>query len=239
MVARVDGRKPAELRTLRFEGGVQKHPIGSVLVAMGETRVLCASTIEEKVPSFLQGAGRGWVTAEYGMLPTATGVRTARGGIHGRNMEIQRLIGRSLRAVASLDAFGERTVRVDCDVIQADGGTRTAAITGGFIVLVEAFKKLLEKGEITRLPIKDQVAAVSVGVVKDEIVLDLNYEEDFLADVDMNVVITGSGDLVEIQGTAEEGAFSREQLDAMLDLAWKGIQNIHKAQLEHLGLKNS
>lgn len=236
MVERVGGRRLDDLRTLRFEGGVQKHPLGSVMVHMGDTRVLCASTIEDKAPPFLSGRGQGWVTAEYGMLPTSTGVRSNRGGGQGRSMEIQRLIGRSLRAVTNLRGFGERTVKVDCDVIQADGGTRTAAITGGFLVLVEALKSLQQAGEINRLPIKDQVAAVSVGIVRGEILLDLNYEEDSAADVDMNVVMTGSGDLVELQGTAEEGAFSREELDGMLDLAWKGIQEIHKAQLAQLGL---
>jgi ribonuclease PH len=239
MGSRVGGRAPEELRPLRFEGRFQKHPLASVLVRMGDTRVICAATMEEKAPPFLQGQGRGWVTAEYGMLPTSTGVRTTRGANQGRTMEIQRLIGRSLRAVTDLNALGERTIRIDCDVIQADGGTRTAAITGGFLVLVEAFRTLQERGDLKRLAIKDQVAAVSVGIVRGEIVLDLNYEEDAMADVDMNVVMTGSGDLVEIQGTAEEGAFSKEQLDGMLELAWKGIQDIHKAQLEHLGLKKS
>lgn len=234
MATRVDGRKPEELRPLSFEGGVQKHPLGCVAVEMGDTRVLCAATAEDMVPQFLKGSGQGWVTAEYAMLPTSTETRTPREGTRGRDMEIQRLIGRSLRAVTDLLAFGERTIRIDCDVLQADGGTRTAAIIGGFLALVEAFQKLQGAGEITRLPIKDQVAAVSVGVVKGEILLDLNYAEDTMADVDMNVVMTGSGEFVEIQGTAEEGAFGRDQLNDMLNLAWKGIQEIHVVQIEYL-----
>jgi ribonuclease PH len=235
MAERGDGRKPQDLRPLGIQVGVQKHAWGSVILSMGDTRVLCAATVEDLVPPFLKGKGQGWVTAEYSMLPASTDVRTSREGNRARSMEIQRLIGRALRAVTNLRGFGERTVRIDCDVIQADGGTRTAAVNGGFLAMVQAFRRLQTRGEIGRLPIKDQVAAVSVGVVRGEILLDLNYAEDARADVDMNVVMTSSGDLVEVQGTAEEGAFSRQQMDEMLDWAWKGIQEVQGFQLAHLG----
>lgn len=234
---RSDGRRPDQMRRLTFEGGVQKYALGSILVGMGDTKVLCAASLEDVVPPFLKGKGRGWVTAEYGMLPASTEVRIARDANRGRSMEIQRLIGRSLRAVTDLRGLGERTIRVDCDVIQADGGTRTAAITGGFLALVEGLRKMKEAGQIHRLPIKDQVAAVSVGMVRGELLLDLNYAEDAMAEVDANLVMTGSGDLVEVQCTGEEGAFSREQLNEMLDLAWIGIRQIHKAQLRFLGME--
>jgi ribonuclease PH len=236
MSSRSDGRRPDQIRRLTFQGGVQRHALGSVLVGMGDTKVLCAASLEESVPHFLKGRGQGWVTAEYGMLPASTEVRTPREGNRGRTMEIQRLVGRSLRAVTDLRGFGERTIRLDCDVIQADGGTRTASITGGFLALVEGFRKMKEAGLIHRLPVKDQVAAVSVGIVRGELLLDLNYAEDAAAEVDTNVVMTGSGDLVEVQCTGEEGAFSREQLERMLDLAWKGIQEIHELQLRFLGM---
>ncbi len=229
------GRGERDLRPLLVEFGVQKYALGSVLFAMGDTRVLCAVTVEESVPPFLKGKGQGWVTAEYGMLPASTQTRTPRDTNRGRTMEIQRLVGRCLRAVTDLNALGERTVRVDCDVIQADGSTRTAAINGGFLALFLALKGLRDSGVLSRIPIKDQVGAVSVGIVEGRIMLDLDYAEDFVAQVDMNVVMTGSGDLVEIQGTAEEGAFSREQLSEMLDVAWKGIQQIHTFQRLHLG----
>jgi ribonuclease PH len=228
------GRGERDLRPIVVEMGVQKYALGSVMFAMGDTRVLCAATVEESVPPFLKGKGQGWVTAEYGMLPASTQTRTPRETNRGRTMEIQRLIGRCLRAVTDLNALGERTVRVDCDVIQADGSTRTAAINGGFLALFLALKGLRDSGVLSRIPIKDQVGAVSVGIVEGRIMLDLDYAEDFVAQVDMNVVMTGSGDLVEIQGTAEEGAFSREQLSEMLDLAWKGIQEIHSFQRLHL-----
>jgi ribonuclease PH len=233
---RADGRERDELRPLKFTAGVQKHPLASVLVEMGDTKVLCAASLEDSVPPFLKGTGQGWVTAEYSMLPTSTEVRTPRDGNKGRKMEIQRLIGRSLRAVTDLTGFGESTMRVDCDVIQADGGTRTAAINGAFVALVEAFRSLKEAGEINKLPIKDQVGAVSVGILRGEVLLDLNYAEDADAEVDLNAVMTGSGDIVEIQGTAEEFAFSRQQLDVMLDMAWAGIQRIHRVQLDFLRL---
>lgn len=228
------GRGQHQLRTLVVEAGVQRYAWGSVMFCMGDTKVLCAATVEETVPAFLKGKGQGWVTAEYGMLPASTELRTPREGNRGRTLEIQRIIGRSLRAVTDLRALGERTVRIDCDVIQADGGTRTAAINGGFLALVHALARLIHLRSINRMPIKDQVGAVSVGIVDGDVLLDLDYSEDFRAEVDMNVVMTGSGELVEVQGTAEEGVFSREQLDRMLDLAWEGIRKIHEVQKTHL-----
>jgi ribonuclease PH len=228
------GRAQDQLRALVVELGVQKHAWGSVMFCMGETKLLCAATVEEGVPAFLKGKGQGWVTAEYGMLPASTEVRTPREGNRGRTSEIQRLIGRSLRAVTDLRGLGERTVRIDCDVIQADGGTRTAAINGGFLALTHALARLVNSGAINRIPIKDQVGAVSVGIVEGHVLLDLDYWEDYRAEVDMNVVMTASGELVEIQGTAEDGVFSRGQLDRMLDLAWEGIRKIHELQKDHL-----
>lgn len=228
------GRGWDQLRALLVEPGVQKHAWGSVIFSMGDTRVLCAATVEEGVPAFLKGKGQGWVTAEYGMLPASTEVRTPREGNRGRASEIQRLIGRSLRAVTDLVGLGERTVRIDCDVIQADGGTRTAAINGGFLALVQALARLVGSGGLNRIPIKDQIGAVSVGIVDGQILLDLDYAEDYKAAVDMNVVMTGSGDLVEIQATAEDGVFSRAELDKMLDLAREGTRRIHEMQRAHL-----
>lgn len=233
-MGRREGRGRDQLRHLAVEVGVQCHAWGSVIFSVGQTKVLCAATVEEGVPTFLKGKGQGWVTAEYGMLPASTEIRTPREGNRGRNTEIQRLIGRCLRAVTDLWGLGERTIRIDCDVIQADGGTRTAAINGGFLALVHALERLRGSGVIHRLPLKDQVGAVSVGLVGGALLLDLDYSEDSRAEVDMNVVMTGSGDLVEVQGTAEEGAFSREQLDMMLNLAWKGIQEIHLFQRSYL-----
>ncbi|MEJ5378363.1 MAG: ribonuclease PH [bacterium] len=233
MAARM-GREADQLRAVVVESGVQKHAWGSVIFSMGDTRVLCAATVEEAVPAFLKGKGQGWVTAEYGMLPASTEVRTPRDANRGRTSEIQRLIGRSLRAITDLRGLGERTVRIDCDVIQADGGTRTAAINGGFLALVQALVKLMKTGAISRIPIKDQVGAVSVGIVGGNVLLDLDYWEDYRAEVDMNVVMTGSGDLVEIQGTAEDGVFSRSQLEEMLEMAWKGIYKIHELQRAYL-----
>lgn len=228
------GRGQDQLRSLVVELSVQKHAWGSVMFSMGETKVLCAATVEEVVPAFIKGKAQGWVTAEYGMLPASTEVRTPREGNRGRTSEIQRLIGRSLRAVTDLRGLGERTVRIDCDVIQADGGTRTAAINGGFLALVHALARLVNSGTINRIPIKDHVGAVSVGIVEGRVLLDLDYWEDYRAEVDMNVVMTGSGELVEIQGTAEDGVFSRAQLDKMLDLAWEGIRKILELQRAHL-----
>jgi ribonuclease PH len=224
---RSDGRSPADLRPLKLETGVLLHAEGSALIQVGHTRVLCAASVEDGVPAFLKGSGKGWVTAEYGMLPRATATRTpreaARGKQGGRTLEIQRLIGRSLRAVTDLQAFGERTVWVDCDVLQADGGTRTASITGAYVALVEAFRTLIRRNAVSAVPLRDAVAAVSVGLVGGRPLLDLDYREDSAADVDMNVVMTGAGELVEVQATGEERPFSRAQFGELLDLAWSGV----------------
>jgi ribonuclease PH len=217
-----------------------RHPEGSVLVEFGDTRVLCTASVLDKVPQFLKGRGEGWLTAEYGMLPRATGTRTereaAKGKQSGRTLEIQRLIGRSLRAVVDLSATGERTIHVDCDVLQADGGTRTAAITGGFVAVYDALRWMQDQGMIDRLPVRDCVAAVSVGIVGGEALLDLDYVEDSSCDTDMNVVMTGAGGFVEVQGTAEGAPFARAQMDAMLALARSGIERLIAIQKAALGL---
>ena len=227
-----------DLRPIEMTRNYLKHADGSVLIRAGDTHVICAVSIEDKVPPFLRGSGQGWLTAEYSMLPRATEQRTqreaTRGKVSGRTMEIQRLIGRALRAVVDLRGFGERTMWVDCDVIQADGGTRTASITGSFVALVDAFAKLKNKGAIAALPIKDYLAAISVGIVKRELLLDLKYEEDSNADVDMNVVMTGKGDFVEVQGTGENGTFSRATMNEMMDLSEIGIRKIFQLQKEVL-----
>jgi ribonuclease PH len=236
---RIDARRPDELRPTRLTPHFLIHPEGSVLIEAGRTRVICTASIEDRVPPFLRGSGKGWVTAEYGMLPRATTTRSTReastGKVGGRTQEIQRLIGRSLRAVTALDALGERTVWIDCDVIQADGGTRTAAITGGFVALVLALDSLRTAGTFTRLPITDFVAATSVGVVGGEPMLDLAYEEDSRADTDMNVVQTGDGRFIEVQGTAEAEPFSREALDSLLELATGGIRQLVALQRDIVG----
>jgi ribonuclease PH len=235
MSVRPSGRAADELRELRFERGYTKHPEGSVLVAFGATRVLCTASVEESVPGFLRGQNQGWVTAEYGMLPRATHTRSAReaarGKQTGRTQEIQRLIGRSLRAVVDLKGLGERTVTLDCDVLQADGGTRTAAITGAFVALADAVDVLLAKRVISANPLHGQVAAVSVGIYRGTPVLDLDYAEDSNAETDMNVVMNSGGAFVEVQGTAEGHAFRRHELDQLLDLATRGIARLHAAQL--------
>jgi ribonuclease PH len=227
---RPSGRKPEDLRAVRIQRGFTRQPEGSVLVEFGETRVLCTASVEERVPGFLRDTGRGWVTAEYGMLPRATNTRTdreaARGKQSGRTQEIQRLIGRSLRSVVDLASLGQRTIQLDCDVLQADGGTRTAAITGAFVALSDAVAWLKSKGLLAANPIRDHVAAVSVGVYKGTPVLDLDYAEDSSCDCDMNIVMTGSAGLVEIQGTAEGAPFSRAELDALLGLAQRGIAEL-------------
>jgi ribonuclease PH len=227
---RADGRGPADLRAVRFTPGYLKHADGSCLVEIGDTRVVCAVSVEEKVPPFLKGRAEGWVTAEYGMLPRATNTRSpreaAKGAPTGRTHEIQRLIGRSLRAVVDAKALGERTLWVDCDVIQADGGTRCASITGAFVALVEAVRRLRRGGSLPDLPVTDYVAAVSVGKVGDAILLDLNYDEDSAAQVDMNVVKTGRGRFVEIQGTAEGQPFSEDEMRELLAAADKGIKDL-------------
>ena len=230
-MVRNDGRKSDQLRPVKMTLGAQDYPEGSVLVATGDTRVLCAVTVESGVPSFLRGLGRGWVTAEYAMLPRSTLTRTPRSSINkGRTKEIQRLIGRSLRAIMDLETLGERTLTVDCDVLQADGGTRTASITGAYVALELAIRGLVARGDISRSPIKQQVAATSVGLVAGEALLDLNYEEDFRADVDFNVVMTDDDRFVEVQGSGEEAVFGRGELDRVLDLAGLGIAELIQAQ---------
>ena len=237
---RLSGRFPDQLRPVHIARGYTRHAEGSVLVEFGDTRVICTASVEEKVPAFLKGKGRGWLTAEYGMLPRSTGTRMQReaaaGKQSGRTQEIQRLIGRSLRAVTTLALLGERTIQIDCDVIQADGGTRTAAITGAFVALHDAVRFLLERQLIAQWPVVDHVAAVSVGVFEGMAMLDLDYREDSACETDMNVVMTGGGGLVEVQGTAEAKPFSRSQLDAMVDLAATGIARLVEAQRAALGV---
>jgi len=236
---RTDGRRPNQLRDVKFTLGYIRYPEGSVLIEMGATKVICNATVEEKVPPFLKGQGKGWVTAEYSMLPRATATRNQReankGKISGRTNEIQRLIGRSLRAVVDLEALGERTVTLDCDVIQADGGTRTASITASFVALVLALEKLVADRKLARLPIIDWLAAVSVGKVEDNLLADLCYEEDSRAVVDMNVIMTGQGHFVELQGTAEGYPFSRAELDRLLELGQQGVQELIGLQKTALG----
>ena len=240
-MTRPSQRATNQLRAIELIRHYTKHAEGSVLVKFGDTHVLCTASVEEKVPGFLKGKGQGWVTAEYGMLPRSTGTRmdreAARGKQSGRTQEIQRLIGRSLRAVIDLEKLGERTIHFDCDVIQADGGTRTASITGAYVAMQDAISVLLTKGLLTASPIKDSVAAISVGVYKGTPVLDLDYIEDSDCDTDMNVVMTGSGGFVEIQGTAEGEPFARETMNAMLDLAVHGIQQITALQTKALQMK--
>lgn len=239
MSVRPSGRAPDELRELSFVRGFTEHAEGSVLVGFGGTKVLCTASVEESVPSFLRGKGQGWVTAEYGMLPRATHTRSpreaARGKQSGRTQEIQRLIGRALRAVVDLKALGERTVTIDCDVLQADGGTRTAAITGGFVALADAVDALIKRRLLGASPLHGQVAAVSVGIYRGAAVLDLDYAEDSNAETDMNVVMNSGGAFVEVQGTAEGHAFRRDELDRLLDLAASGIARLHAAQLTARG----
>ena len=239
-MTRPSNRQNDELRQIRITRAYTKHAEGSVLVEFGDTKVLCTASVEEKVPGFLRGQGRGWLTAEYGMLPRATNTRTdreaARGKQSGRTQEIQRLIGRSLRAVADLSLLGERTIKVDCDVLQADGGTRTASITGAYVALRDAVTLLLARGLIAKSPLHDFVAAVSVGVYQGTPVLDLDYAEDSACDTDMNVVMTGSGGFVEVQGTAEGTPFSRKEMDTLLQLAQDGIAQLVSVQKAALAL---
>jgi len=239
MATRTDGRAAGQLRDTRITPGFLMHAEGSVLIEVGRTRVVCSASVEDRVPPFLRNTGKGWVTAEYGMLPRATTTRTQReasaGKVGGRTQEIQRLIGRSLRSVTRLAELGERTIWVDCDVIQADGGTRTASITGGFVALVLALRKLRDTGAIRTLPIQDHVAATSVGVVGGTPMLDLAYDEDSRADVDMNVVKTGDGRFVEVQGTAEGPPFERAALDSLMELADAGIRDLVEVQRTIIG----
>lgn len=240
VLKRSDGRKPEDIRNVKVTRNYCKHALGSCLIEVGDTRVICAANMENKVPPHLKNTGTGWLTAEYGMLPSSTTTRmireSSRGRLQGRTQEIQRLIGRSLRAGVRLEGVGERTIWIDCDVVQADGGTRTASITGAYVALKDAIDALVNQQVIARSPILEQVAAVSVGIVEDEILLDLSYEEDSRADVDMNVVMTGSGNIIEVQGTAEGRAFSREQMITMVNFAHKGILKLMKVQNQALGI---
>jgi ribonuclease PH len=236
---RTNGRGWNEIRELKITRDYLKYPDGAVLIEMGNTKVICTASIEDKVPAFLKNTGKGWLTAEYSMIPMATQIRTpresTRGRVSGRTHEIQRIIGRSLRAVTDLKMFGEKTIYIDCDVVQADGGTRTASITGAFVALVDLFRKLKQKGTVSKVPIEDYVSAVSVGVVDGQLNLDLEYEEDSRAEVDMNYIMTGNGLFIEVQGTAEEVPFNRDMFDKMTDLAIYGIAEITKKQIEILG----
>jgi ribonuclease PH len=238
-VARVDGRTPDQLMPVKMTPGFMPNAEGSCLIEMGDTKVICTATVEDSVPRWMVNKGRGWVTAEYSMLPRSTNERVGRevnrGRPSGRTQEIQRLIGRSLRAVTDLEALGERSIIVDCDVLRADGGTRTASITGAFVALSIAFDQLEERGALASVPLMDSVSAVSVGVIDGACCLDLNYIEDSKAGVDMNVIMTGAGKLVEVQGTAEHGTFDRNELDRMLDLATKGIGELTAEQTKVLG----
>jgi ribonuclease PH len=236
---RIDGRRPDELRPVTIHRSFIKHAEGSVLIEMGATKVICTVSVEEKVPPFLRGQNRGWVTAEYAMIPRATLERVPReaskGKQGGRTVEIQRLIGRSLRAVTNMDDLGERTFWIDCDVIQADGGTRTASITGAFVALADAITVVRQKGLIKKNPLKDYLAAVSVGKVGADMFTDLCYAEDCIADVDLNLIMTGKGEFVEVQGTAERVPFTQAELQKFLDLGWTGINTLIKLQKDLLG----
>lgn len=239
-MTRFDNRAVDELRPVQIDTNYLMHPEGSVLITVGNTKVICTATLEEKVPGFLRGQGKGWITAEYSMLPRATGSRTqresSRGKVQGRTMEIQRLIGRALRAVVDLEALGEKTLWIDCDVIQADGGTRTASITGAFVAMTQAIAKMHEAKPFAEFPVTDFLAATSVGKIAEiGAVLDLNYVEDVDAEVDMNIVMTGKGRFVEVQGTGEEATFSREELNELLALGEAGIQGLVAEQKKALG----
>ncbi len=235
---RIDGRGPGDLRPVKIRRNYLKFAEGSVLIDMGDTRVICSATLEDRVPPFLQGSDSGWLTAEYSMLPRSSQSRIVResskGKLGGRTHEIQRLIGRSLRAIMDLTKLGPRTILIDCDVIQADGGTRTAAITGAYVALSDSISALMRAGVINENPLTDSIAAVSVGVVDGAPLLDLNYEEDSTADVDMNVVMTGSGKFIELQGTAEAAPFSRDELGGLIDLSVKGIEVLSELQKKAL-----
>jgi ribonuclease PH len=241
MSIRPSGRTPDQLREVTLELGANKYAEGSCLIRFGNTHVLCTASVEERVPPFMRDSGRGWVTAEYGMLPRSTHTRSdreaARGKQSGRTQEIQRLIGRALRSVTDLEALGERQVRIDCDVLLADGGTRTAAITGAWVALYQAFQGLVDKGNLKKIPMTGQIAAISCGLYKDTAVLDLDYAEDSNAQVDTNFVLTAEGHFVEIQGTAEDKPFPQADFDAMLSLARKGVSELAAAQCAALGIE--
>jgi len=240
-MTRPSGRTPDQMRDVILETNISKHAEGSCMIKFGDTHVLCTASIEERVPGWMKGSGKGWVTAEYGMLPRSTGSRmnreAAKGKQSGRTQEIQRLIGRALRATVDFEAMGERQIRIDCDVIQADGGTRTAAITGGFVALHLAFQHLVKIGALKDIPMSDTVAAISCGIYKGECVLDLDYDEDVAAETDSNFVITGKGGICEIQGTAEEEPFTEDQFLKLLELAKKGCVELTAMQKEALGNK--
>lgn len=236
---RIDGRSKDQIRPVKITRNYLKHAEGSVLIEMGDTKVICTASVDEKVPPFIKGSGKGWVTSEYGMLPRSTEVRkpreSARGKVDGRTMEIQRLIGRALRSIVDLGKLGEMTIYIDCDVIQADGGTRTASITGSFVALVDALNRLVEQEKLKTIPLNGFLAAVSVGVKDGEAILDLNYAEDSTCQVDMNLVMTDKGEFIEIQGTGEERPFSREQLQELMLLGEKGIKDLIEVQKQSLG----
>ena len=234
-MARSDNRSPDKIRKVQISRNYITYAEGSCLIELGNTRVICTASVEESVPPFLKGSGTGWVTAEYGMLPRSCQSRIPRGKDSGRTHEIQRLVGRSLRAVTDMREMGERSIWIDCDVIQADGGTRTASITGSFIALVDALHKLKKDRQIEAVPIKDYVAATSVGIMNGNLLLDLCYEEDSRAEVDMNVIMTGKGEFIEIQGTAERSPFSKEEMDKMLLFAQKGVEELFKIQKKLVG----
>ena len=234
-MTRIDGRSADKIRKVTIVRNYIKYPEGSCLIELGNTKVICTASVEESVPPFLRGSGTGWVSAEYGMLPRSCGTRIPRGKDSGRTYEIQRLIGRSLRAVTDMKQIGERTVWIDCDVIQGDGGTRTASITGSFIALVDALQKLKSNGKISKVPIADYVAATSVGILDGNLLLDLCYEEDSKAEVDMNVIMTGAGEYIEVQGNAERKPFSKAKMDTMLELAKKGIEALFSNQRKFVG----
>lgn len=235
MTVRLDGRAAEKIRRVNITRNYIKYAEGSCLMELGNTRVVCTASVEESVPPFLKGSGTGWVTAEYGMLPRSCATRIQRNKDSGRTYEIQRLVGRSLRAITDMKQMGERTIWIDCDVIQADGGTRTASITGSFVALCDALNKLKKDGLISRMPVKDYVAATSVGIINGNLLLDLCYDEDSKAEVDMNVIMTGSGKFIEIQGTAERSPFAKDQMDNMLLLAKNGIEDLFGVQRKLVG----
>lgn len=236
---RIDRRQKHQIRPVKITRDYLKHAEGSVLIEMGDTKVICTASLEDRVPPFLKGLGKGWITSEYGMLPRSTEVRkqrdSSRGKVDGRTMEIQRLIGRALRSVVDLKKLGEQTIYIDCDVIQADGGTRTASITGAYVALIDALNKSLKAGKISSIPVTNYVAAISVGIKDGEVILDLNYAEDSTCQVDMNIIMTENGQLVEIQGTGEESPFTKEQLLEMLELGELGIKELISLQRQVLG----
>lgn len=236
---RIDGRNNEQIRPVKITRNYLKHAEGSVLIEMGDTKVICTASIDDRVPPFIKGTGKGWITGEYGMLPRSTEVRkpreSTRGRIDGRTMEIQRLIGRALRSIVDLEKLGEMTIYIDCDVIQADGGTRTASITGSYVAIVDAFCKLIQREKINGIPLNGYIAAVSVGIKDGEAILDLNYAEDSTCQVDMNIVMTDKGEYIEIQGTGEESPFNRAQFKEMMELAEKGIRELIEIQKQSLG----